>query len=170
MRATALLHPLGAVVVADDEEPPLPFADGAFDLVTSRHPATVYWSEIARVLAPGGRYLAQHVGGGTNVELSEYFLGAFHPSNRRDHDVEADHAREAGLRVVQCRNERLKLEFFDVGAVIFFLRKVVWTVPDFTVEHYRSRLHELHDQISRDGVFRSTMSRTLFEAIKPPAV
>ena len=30
-RATALLHPLGAVVVADDQEPPLPFADGAFD-------------------------------------------------------------------------------------------------------------------------------------------
>jgi len=28
-KATELLHPLGAVVVADDEEPPLPFADGA---------------------------------------------------------------------------------------------------------------------------------------------
>ena len=170
VRATALLHPLGAVVVADDEEPPLPFADGAFDLVTSRHPATVYWSEIARVLAPGGRYFAQHVGAGTNVELSEYFLGPFDPSNRRDHDVEADHARAAGLHVVQCRNERLNVEFFDVGAVIFFLRKVVWTVPDFTVEHYSARLHELHDQISRDGVFRSTMSRTLLEALKPPAV
>jgi SAM-dependent methyltransferase len=52
--ATALLHPLGAVVVADPEEPPLPFADEAFDFVTSRHPATVHWSEIARVLAPGG--------------------------------------------------------------------------------------------------------------------
>lgn len=32
-RATALLHPLGAVVVADADEPPLPFGDGAFDLV-----------------------------------------------------------------------------------------------------------------------------------------
>ena len=74
-RATALLHPLGAVVVADQEDPPLPFAEGAFDLVTSRHPASVHWSEIARVLAPGGTYFAQHVGGGANVELSEYFLG-----------------------------------------------------------------------------------------------
>src|SRR5207244_1003099 len=54
-KATALLHPLGAVVVADLEEPPLPFADDAFDLVTSRHPATVYWSEIARVLRPAAR-------------------------------------------------------------------------------------------------------------------
>src|SRR5690606_14851645 len=55
-RATAVLHPIGVVVVADDEEPPLPFADGAFDLVSSRHPASVHWTEIARVLAPGGTY------------------------------------------------------------------------------------------------------------------
>ncbi|MET0904044.1 MAG: methyltransferase domain-containing protein, partial [Acidimicrobiales bacterium] len=45
-KATARLHPLGVVVVADPEEPPLPFADAAFDLVTSRHPSTVHWSEI----------------------------------------------------------------------------------------------------------------------------
>jgi SAM-dependent methyltransferase len=86
-KATALLHPLGAVVVADPEDPPLPFADEAFDLVTSRHPATVYWSEIARVLAAGGTY--------------------------------------------------------------------------------RSRLRDMHGQIERDGVFHSTMSRTLFELRKP---
>ena len=100
-RATALLHPLGAVVVADPEAPPLPFADGAFDLVTSRHPATVHWSEIARVLAPGGTYFAQHVGGGTNVEISEYFLGPLGPGDGRHHDVEAERARDAGLEIVQ---------------------------------------------------------------------
>ena len=123
-KATALLHPLGVVVVADREEPPLPFADRAFDLVTSRHPATVHWSEIARVLAPGGTYFAQHVGGGANVEISEYFLGPLERHDRRHHEIEADQAREAGLEIVQCRNERLELEFFDVGAVVFFLRKV----------------------------------------------
>lgn len=167
VKATALLHPLGAVVVADHEEPPLPFADGAFDLVTSRHPATVHWSEIARLLAPGGTYFAQHVGGGTNVEISKYFLGPLDPGDGRHHEVEAAQARAAGLEIVQCRNERLQLEFFDVGAMIFFLRKVVWTVPGFTVDRHRARLQDLHDQIEQDGVFRSTMSRTLLEARKP---
>ena len=95
-KATTLLHPLGAVVVADDVEPPLPFADGAFDLVTSRHPVTVHWSEIARVLTPGGTYFAQHVGSGTNVEISEYFLGPLDPGERRHHEVEAEQAREVG--------------------------------------------------------------------------
>jgi SAM-dependent methyltransferase len=166
-RAPALLHPLGAVVVADAEEPPLPFADGAFDLVTSRHPATVHWSEIARVLAPGGTYLAQHVGGGSNVEVSTWFLGPFTPDRTRDHEVEADRARAAGLEVVECRNERLGLAFHDVGAVVYFLRKVVWTVPGFSVERHRDRLKDLHDLIEREGVFRSTMSRTLVVARRP---
>ena len=96
-KATALLHPLGAVVVADPEEPPLPFADDAFDLVTSRHPATVHWSEIARVLAPGGTYFAQHVGSGTNVEISEHFLGPLESGLGRHHEIEADQARAGGL-------------------------------------------------------------------------
>lgn len=55
IKATSLLRPRGVVVVADPDEPPLPFADSAFDLVTSRHPATVWWAEIARVLEPGER-------------------------------------------------------------------------------------------------------------------
>jgi hypothetical protein len=166
-RATELLHPLGVVVVAAPDDGPLPFADDVFDLVTSRHPTTVHWSEIARVLAPRGTYFAQHVGGGTNVEITEFFLGPLEPSDRRHHEIEAEGAKAAGLEVVQCRNERLRLEFFDVGAMVFFLRKVIWTVPDFSVDRYRSRLRDLHDQIERDGAFQSTMSRTLFELRKP---
>lgn len=166
-KATARLHPLGAVVVADPEEPPLPFADAPFDLVTSRHPAAVHWTEIARVLAPGGTYFGQHVGGGANVEISEYLLGPLEFGNGRHHEVEAEAATAAGLEIVQCRNARLQLEFFDVGAMVFFLRKVIWTVPDFAIDRSRDRLKALHRQIERDGVFQSTMSRTLFEVRKP---
>lgn len=105
------------------------------------------------------------------VEISEYFLGPREPALGRHHEVEADHARSAGLEIFQCRNERLRLEFFDVGAVVFFLRKAIWTIPDFTVDRdrYRDRLKDLHHQIERDGPFHSTMSRTLFEVRKPPA-
>jgi SAM-dependent methyltransferase len=165
-RAASLLHPLGVVVVSNDE-PPLPFAGEAFDLVTSRHPATVWWSEIARVLRPGGTYFAQHVGGGTNVEITNFFVESFEPGTARDHKAESEAARASGLEVLECRNERLALEFFDVGAIVYFLRKVVWTVPDFSVNRYRTKLRDIHDLIERDGLFRSTMSRTLFELRKP---
>jgi SAM-dependent methyltransferase len=63
--ATQLLHPLGVVVIATGDEPPLPFAAAAFDLVTSRHPSAVWWDEIAGLLRPGGAYFAQHVASST---------------------------------------------------------------------------------------------------------
>ncbi|WP_406193932.1 class I SAM-dependent methyltransferase [Kitasatospora sp. NBC_01560] len=167
-RATGLLHPLGAIVVADPDEPPLPFADGAFDLVTSRHPATVWWAEIARVLRPGGVYFAQHVGPASVFELVEYFLGP-QPQARlaRHPDAESADARAAGLEVVDLRSERLRLEFFDIGAVVYFLRKVIWMVPGFTVGAHRDRLRELDARIRAEGPFVAHSARFLIEARKP---
>jgi len=165
--ATARLHPRGVVVVADHDEPPLPFADDAFDLVTSRHPATVWWGEIARVLKPGGAYFAQHVGPRSNAELYEFFLGPQLSPHSRDPEAEAEGARAAGLTTVQMRMERLRVEFFDVGAVVYFLRKVIWTVPDFTVDRYRGRLLDLHRRITHDGSFVAHSSRVLVEVVKP---
>ncbi|MEU2856179.1 class I SAM-dependent methyltransferase [Streptomyces syringium] len=168
-KATELLHPLGAVVVADPDEPPLPFADTAFDLVTSRHPATVWWSEIARVLRPGGTYLAQHVGPASVFELVEYFLGP-QPEEirrRRHPDDERREAEAAGLQVLDLRLESLRTEFFDIGAVIYFLRKVIWMVPGFTVDRYRDRLRELDERIRAEGPFVAHSTRFLIEARKP---
>ncbi|MDK1476204.1 class I SAM-dependent methyltransferase [Streptomyces sp. 549] len=168
-KATALLHPLGVAVVADSDEPPLPFADASFDLVTSRHPVTVWWREIARVLQPGGTYLSQHVGPASVFELVEYFLGPQPEETRRQRHPE-DARREAvdaGLDVVDLRFETLRTAFFDVGAVVYFLRKVIWMVPGFTVDRYRDRLRELHEQITRDGPFVARTTRFLIEARKP---
>ena len=168
-KATAALHPRGAVVVADPDEPPLPFADAAFDLVSSRHPVTVHWDEIARVLRPGGSYFAQHVGPASAVEIVEYFLGPQPGAamNGRHPDRERAGAAAAGLDVVDLRTESLKMEFLDVGAVVYFLRKVIWMVPGFTVEEYRERLRDMHELIETEGSFVTYSTRTLVEARKP---
>lgn len=166
--ATRRLHPRGVVVVAAPDESSLPFADAAFDLVTSRHPNTVCWNEISRVLRPGGTYFAQHIGPATVSELVEYFIGPQPEAWAKRHpDTESAQARAAGLQIVEMRIERLRQEYFDVGAVIYFLRKVFWHVPDFTVRRYRSRLRELHDRIESGGPFVAHASRVLVEARKP---
>jgi SAM-dependent methyltransferase len=168
-KATALLHPLGAVVVATPDEAPLPFADNTFDLVTSRHPSTVRWSEIARVLAPGGTYFAQQVGPASMFELVEWFLGP-QPAevhHRRHPDRARDGAGRAGLQIVDLRMERLRAEFADVGAVVWFLRKVIWMVPGFTVDAYEPGLRRLHEQIAAHGPFVATTTRLLVECRKP---
>ncbi|MCX3060088.1 class I SAM-dependent methyltransferase [Streptomyces beihaiensis] len=170
-KATRLLAPRGVVVVATPggAGAPLPFADDAFDLVTSRHPVEPHFTEIARVLRPGGTYFAQHVGPSSVFELVEYFLGPQPEEVRsgRDPRVEAARVREAGLDVVDLRAQRLRMEFHDIGAVVHFLRKVVWMVPGFTVDAYRPRLLALHDRIEREGPFVAHSTRHLIEARKP---
>ncbi|MFJ6544594.1 methyltransferase domain-containing protein [Streptomyces sp. NPDC091385] len=168
-KATALLRPRGVVVVEVPDGAPLPFADGAFDLVLSRHPVTPDWPEIARVLRPGGTYFAQHVGPASAFELVEYFLGPQPEETRtgRDPGKERAGAEAAGLEVVDLRAERLRMEFHDIGAVVHFLRKVVWMVPGFTVEAYEPRLRALHERIVAEGPFVAHSTRHLFDARKP---
>jgi SAM-dependent methyltransferase len=168
-KATALLRPRGVAVVASPEDAPLPFADGAFDLVTSRHPVAPNWPEIARVLQPGGTYFAQHVGPRSVFELVEYFLGPLpaEQSSGRHPDRERAGAEAAGLEIVDLRAERLRIEFHDIAAVVHFLRKVVWMVPDFGVEKYEHRLRALHERIESEGPFVAHSTRHLFDARKP---
>ncbi|CAM3418238.1 class I SAM-dependent methyltransferase [Isoptericola cucumis] len=169
--ATALLHPRGVAVVAHDDSAatPLPFGDAAFDLVTSRHPVVPAWSEIARVLRPGGTYLAQHVGPASVFELVEHFLGPQPEEVRRGREPEDEvaAARAAGLELVDLRAERLRIEFHDVGAVVWFLRKVVWMVPGFTSDAYRDELRTLHERLETDGPFVAHSARHLVELRKP---
>ncbi|HEX6344444.1 class I SAM-dependent methyltransferase [Umezawaea sp.] len=167
-RAQRNLRDKGVVVVADGDEPPLPFADGTFDLVTSRHPVTAHWGEVARVLAPGGTYLSQQVGPDSGHEVYDFFLGP-QPlgRSRREAELAETGAREAGLEVLDLRTAELRMEFSDVGAMVYFLRKVIWFVPDFTVEKYLDRLRALHERIGADGPFVAHSRRFLIEARKP---
>ncbi|MGV9243030.1 class I SAM-dependent methyltransferase [Streptomyces sp. NPDC003710] len=168
-RATALLHPRGAVVVASPEDAPLPFGDAAFDLVTSRHPVRTYWHEVARVLRPGGTYFSQQVGPASAFEVVEYFLGPQPEAVRgaRDPRRARAEAEAAGLEVVDPQEARLRMEFHDIGAVVHFLRKVIWMVPGFTVERYEPRLRSLHERIRSEGPFVAHSTRFLVEARKP---
>ncbi|MBV8931931.1 MAG: class I SAM-dependent methyltransferase [Kutzneria sp.] len=167
-RAQENLRAKGVVVVADEDQPPLPFADNTFDLVTSRHPVRTYWEEITRVLAPGGTYFSQQVGPDSGHEVYDFFLGP-QPLGRtgREPELVRAEAERAGLDVVDLRTAELRMEFFDVGAMVYFLRKVIWFVADFTVEKYRDRLTALHEQIGRDGPFVACSRRFLIEARKP---
>lgn len=167
-RARQLLHPRGVIVVADSDEPPLPFVEESFDLVTSRHPVTIWWDEIVRVLQHGGTYFAQHVGPASVFELIEFFLGPQPAARRRRHpDDEVAAAKAAGLDIVDLRTARLRIEIHDVAAVVYLLRKVIWWVPGFTAEKYRARLRDLNDLIQREGPFIAYSTRHLIEARRP---
>ncbi|GAA4947188.1 class I SAM-dependent methyltransferase [Actinoplanes utahensis] len=166
-RAHRLLSPRGVDVVAVEQGEPLPFPDAAFELVSSRHPVDPDWREIARVLTPQGAYLAQHVGPASAFELIEWFRGPLAGERlSRDPEREAAAARAAGLRIADLRTARCRMEFFDIGAVVYILRTCVWWVPGFTVDRYRPELERLDAHIREHGVFVSHSTRTLIEATR----
>lgn len=163
------LAPLHGHVVEAADAGALPFAGGTFDLVVSRHPTVTVWAEIARVLAPGGTYLSQQVGPGSVDELTAAMMGPHEVSDSRDPRRAVRAAEAAGLTVVDLRSQSLRMTFDDIGAVVHFLRKVLWIVPGFTVDAYRDQLAALHHTIVTEGPFVAHSTRFLIEARKDPA-
>ncbi len=155
------------VVQTQRDRQALPFADASFDLIVSRHPVETWWGEITRVLQPGGHYFSQQVGPHSLRELSEFLMGPLPGGSRRDPELARHAAEAAGLVVEDLRVERTKVVFYDVGAVVYLLRVVIWTVPDFSVNRYRPQLRRLYEQIKKTGAFETTSSRFLIDAHKP---
>jgi SAM-dependent methyltransferase len=166
-RARLNLRPLGASVVRTADNAGLPLTGGSFDLVVSRHPVATDWPEVARVLRPGGTFLSQQVGPGSVRQLTDFLMGPQPVSQARSPERAVAAAGRAGLDLVDLREATLRMEFFDVAAVVHFLRKVIWIVPDFTVDRYRSRLSALHRQIQAHGPFVAHATRFLLEARRP---
>jgi SAM-dependent methyltransferase len=164
-RAHELLEARGVQIVETDPDGPLPFPDESFELVTARHPIRPAWAEIHRVLEPEGRYFAQHVSSRSVFELIEFFLGPLpNEPSRRDPDREAAAAEQAGLVVEDLRRARCRVEFYDIGAVVWILRKCVWWVPDFSVAKYDNKLRELDARMRVGDPFVAHSTRHLIEA------
>ena len=166
--ARRALGPFGVSVHEVSETDSLPFEDESFDLICSRHPTVTQWPEIARVLQFDGTYFSQQIGAGTNSELTDFMMGPQLVSETQRVDRAISLATSAGLQVIDVQEESMPVAFFDIGAVVYFLRKVIWTVPDFSTDKYREPLKRMHIQIEEDGSFISQSRRYLIEARKQP--
>ncbi len=125
----------------DSETGALPFGDGAFDLVLNRHEAFAA-SEVARVLAPGGRFLTQQAG--SAPDQIHALLGLRPPPSRLacDLDLLASQVVRAGLTIEDAQVGREAVRFADVGALAWYLRMVPWAVPGFDISAHRNALEE----------------------------
>jgi hypothetical protein len=96
-----------------------------------------------------------------------YLMGPQPASPARSAHRAAALARAEGLQVTRLAEQSLRVEFLDIGAVVYFLRKVLWTVPDFSVDRYRDRLAALHAEIEATGGFTCHAQRFLIDARRP---
>jgi len=140
----------------------LPFHDGSFDLVLNRH-SSYCPNELARVLRPGGTYLTQQRGEGDD-ELLRLFDRPVHVGPNFGLAVAVGQLEDAGFEILRAEEFDATVRFFDVGAVVYYLRAIPWIVPNFDVEADRATLHRIHDTIESEGSFGVGSYRFLIEA------
>ena len=165
--ATQRLTPLGVQVVPLKDEHILPFQNEMFDLVINRH-EFYELSEVWRILKPGGIFLTQQVGPRNCVQLNQYLGAPLDPDTAKwSLSQEKQNFVDEGFTVLQSHEQVLESNFYDIGAVVFYLKVIEWQIEDFSVEKYEQQLRAMHCLIEEQGAFYATEHRFLIEAQKP---
>jgi SAM-dependent methyltransferase len=167
--ASARLKPLGVQikVVELTAEGALPFADGEFELVLNRH-SGLNPSEVARILACGGTFLTQQIDGRWAYDLAVIF-GAEPLWPECTLATYQNLLAETGLTLASAQEWSGNLGFTDVGAIVYYLKAVPWTVPGFSVDTHLDALLELQRRLECGSGLRFWAGKFLIEARKPSA-
>ncbi|MCA9920384.1 MAG: class I SAM-dependent methyltransferase [Anaerolineales bacterium] len=165
--ASERLEPLGVEVVnvASDEIRPLPFPDNSFDLVISRH--TAYnLAEVERILTPGGTFLTQQVNGRWLQDLIGFMGGAPQwPYFNLKYTLEKLF-RETNLHLQIAESWTGTLTFYDIGALVYYLKAVPWLVENFSVDTHLDKLLALQARIDSGEPLRFKIGKLMFKAQK----
>lgn len=153
------LAPLGVTVyeVQDDR---LPLPDASLDLIINRH-GSYKASEVQRVLKPGKCFITQQVGDQTNHRLHE-LLGSTPPQQPPVHPGPDERSawnlasavgelEAGGWQIREQQEEVYPTRYYDVGAIVYYLKAVPWVVPGFTVERFFDQLVRIRDRIEHEG-------------------
>ncbi|MDP7988900.1 class I SAM-dependent methyltransferase [Bacillus sp. MHSD_36] len=160
------LEPLGVTVVKVTDDTALPFQDGQFNLIINQHESYAA-SEVNRILSPNGIFLTQQVGGLDCAELNEQFNA---PLNNEfanwSLEVACSELKENGFTILEAKEEFPFQRFYDIGAIVYYLKAIPWQIPDFTVEGYYEELYLIHEIILQKGYFDVKQHRFLIKAIR----
>lgn len=158
------LEPLGVTVVSIDDDTHLPLDSGRFHLILNQH-ESYSPKEVRRVMKPGGIFLTQQVGGLNCIGINKA-LGA--PVNKNY--LNWNLAKAVGdLKTNQFdivyRNEEYPIQrFYDIGALVYYLKAIPWQVDNFSIEAYEKELYAIHREIQTKGYFDVEEHRFIIKA------
>jgi hypothetical protein len=139
----------------------LPFRDKTFDLVLDRHSS--YWpSEVRRVLTDGGVFLTQQ----RSLDATKLFC--LEPSDAPVFDLTFAVAqlKANGFGIRSAEEVSTPMAFFDIGALLYYLRAVPWVVPNFEPRAQRGLLCRLNDRILAEGAVHIPGTQMLIVAVR----
>jgi len=151
-------------IISGFEDENIPLRSNSFQLITNRH-ESFNAQEIVRLLQPGGCFLTQQVGGQDNLELNKKIQSNQQGSYANWNLLTACQQLERSGLTVELQKEKFPVtEFYDIGAVVYYLKAVPWQIPDFSVAKYRKELEKIHKQMEQEGKFAVTSHRFLIKA------
>ena len=159
------LEPLGIRVYRVDDDEALPFSNETFDLVINRH-ESYSPQEVKRILKKQGTFITQQVGGLNNKEINEILGIPKYEYYNWNLETALSKLKEVGLSITEQKEDIIKTRFYDIGALVFYLKAIPWQVPGFTIEKYFERLKEIHAQIQKQGYIDFTCHRFFIIASK----
>ncbi len=158
------LQPFGVQVVGIEEDSVLPFPNAYFDLIANQH-ESFSGKEISRILRKKGIFITQQVGGLDCKEMNALFdvplNGDYSSWNLQ---TAQDEIKKSGLVSIYGQETFPIQRFYDVGALIYYLKAIPWKIPDFSVNKYFDVLYKIHTIIQTNGYLDVTQHRFIIVA------
>lgn len=162
----SVLLPLGIDFRPGDGKEKLPFDDGSFDMVINRH-GDFNAEEICRILKPGGLFISQQVGAENDRELVSLLCGGMElPFPEQYLTIASRKFEKAGFQILRGEECFRPIQFFDVGALVWFARIIQWEFPDFSVDTHLENLLKAQKILEEHGSVDGSIHRFLLVAKK----
>ena len=160
------LLPLGIDFRPGDGKEKLPFNESSFDMVINRH-GDFNAQEIYRVLKPGGLFITQQVGAENDRALVEILCGeTVIPFPDQYLTLTTRKFENAGFTILRGEEVFRPIQFFDVGALVWFARIIQWEFPDFSVDTHLENLLDAQKILEEHGTIDGSIHRFLLVAQK----
>lgn len=158
------LEPLGVTVVPIEEDADLPFNNNQFNLILNQHDSYSP-KEVRRIIQANGVFLTQQVGGLDCIEINESLGASVNNEFENWNLTTALQELKNNQFEVLYSNEAFAIQrFYDVGALVYYLKAIPWQVPDFSIEKYEKNLYEIHKSIQSKGFFDVKQHRFVIKA------
>ena len=158
------LTPLGVKVVQIDNDEILPFETGKFDLIINQH-ESFSPKEVRRMISKDGIFLTQQVGGLDCIEINEHLRV---PINEEFIDWNLTLAlkgiQENNFEILKGIEEFPIQRFYDIGALVYYLKAIPWQVPGFEISKFKDELYTIHKIIEQMGYFDVKQHRFIIVA------
>lgn len=160
------LLPLGIDFKEMHDYSRMPFENERFDLVINRH-GNYDIAELHRVLKKGGLYITEQVGEENDRELVNLLLpGTPKPFSGLNLKWQRCLFEQAGFEILQAEECMRPIQFYDVGALVWFAHIIEWEFPDFSVDKCFAQLCEAQKMLDENGVIEGWIHRYLIVAKK----